>query len=1154
MNSIPPGVTAPWPQLGVDRERFRQPPREFGILPFWFLNGELDPDEMRWQLREFREKGMPGLILHGRYGLETPYIGETYLDRIDLAVAEAAKLDLKTWVYDEMNWPSGTADKRVLKARPDLAQRYIECVTLDVRGPWFACLTGEDSRYLDFERSTPIAAFAIGSDGEIIDLTPNLSFEKVLPWQAPPGNWRMLYIVEKTAEYYIDALDPESTAEFLRIGYEPYEQRANGNLGTQIPGFYTDEPAMHYYMSSQDMPIVPWTKDMFRRFRERNGYDLRTRLPHLFVDLGPESARVRFDFYESLTDFYSDAYYRQIGEWCASRGLVFTGHLLYEEWLRGMIRAEGNAFRHYEHLHVVGVDHLYPVIGERDNPGEHVAIKLASSAAHQNGSERLLCESFGGMFMDATMQRMKWIADWEYVLGVNLLNPHGFHYTLEGPRKRDWPPSMFYQYPWWRHYGDFSEYISRLSYLLTGGRHVAKLAVLWPMTSMFANYTPQARNRFDSRTESDFNVLTDMLLRLHHDFDYLDDAALAGAEVGQGWLRVGDEQHELVVLPPITHLKLAGLERLEEFVAAGGRLLGMVFLPDQAFGPDGLVDVADRVRDLFGVDPRATQRDFAAQDGIEVVERRHEGGGRTAFLRTDKLGRRAPSGRLAELAAGQSALEVGQQHRPPDRDDGAPAASGATLVAEPGSYFESTTHFLVDGDGARTDVTAEVAAERARVSELVAGAIADLIDPDVEIDNEDLFCLHRAKDGRDLYFVVNPTGAPQSARVTVAGAIDPLLWDPSTGTERPIAPSSVTGDRTTFGLELPPVGSVFVLSSPASSWRIVESDVLVEAIEDGRVRARGRGSSGAIVVTRDGTSERLSASAPSPGNPIVLDGDWEFDAVDGNALVIRDLRTTVEREQGLAAYAAVDVDDSDWSAVVPGAWQYQQPAEPDQEYPFAVWYRAQFEAEHLPERLDLLVDGFAGADWKLFVNGAPCIAAPRRSSVDSQMRSVSVAGDVHRGTNVIALRLELTRPTDGLLDLLKLIGDFRLDGGALRAPAADAQPADWTAQGHAFYSGCGVYRTRAVVPALQDGVEIELEADAGDDALEVVVNGTTAGVRLWEPYALDVTDLLVAGENEIELRVSNTPVNLLEGEPRRSGLAGPPRLVPYARFEFPLPS
>ena len=125
----------PWPDLPPEADRFREPPREYGILPFWFLNGELDPDEMRLQLREFRDKGMPGIILHGRYGLETPYLGETYRERIKLAIEEAEKLRLKTWIYDEMNWPSDTADGQVLRERPDLAQRYIECINMTVRGP-----------------------------------------------------------------------------------------------------------------------------------------------------------------------------------------------------------------------------------------------------------------------------------------------------------------------------------------------------------------------------------------------------------------------------------------------------------------------------------------------------------------------------------------------------------------------------------------------------------------------------------------------------------------------------------------------------------------------------------------------------------------------------------------------------------------------------------------------------------------------------------------------------------------------------------------------------------------------------------------------------------------------------------------------------------
>src|SRR5829696_5478205 len=169
----------PWPYVPITTENFRQPPREYGILPFWFLNGELDPDEMRYQLGELRDKGMPGVILHARFGLEMPYIGRKYLDRIQFTVEEAKKLGLQTWIYDEMNWPSGTADKNVLRERPDLAQRYIECVSFTITGPWFMCLTGEDSRYLDFQRSTPVAAFAIGADGRVVDLTRNLSFSKV---------------------------------------------------------------------------------------------------------------------------------------------------------------------------------------------------------------------------------------------------------------------------------------------------------------------------------------------------------------------------------------------------------------------------------------------------------------------------------------------------------------------------------------------------------------------------------------------------------------------------------------------------------------------------------------------------------------------------------------------------------------------------------------------------------------------------------------------------------------------------------------------------------------------------------------------------------------------------------------------------------------
>src|SRR5215212_4507958 len=1133
----------PWPQIPVNPANFNQPPRDYGILPFWFLNGELDLEEMRYQLREFREKGMPGIILHGRYGLETSYIGETYLDRIHFAVEEAHKLGLQTWIYDEMNWPSGTADKRVLQARPDLAQRYVECISVTIRGPWFTYLTGADSRYNDFEKSTPVAAFAVRLDGEkeVIDLTPFLSFRDVIPWEAPAGNWRLLYLVEKIADYYIDAMNPESTTEFLKLGYEPYASVMDGKMSSQMLGSYTDEPAMHYYLTGGDNPVVPWTKDMFRRFQERNGYNLRPRLPDLFFDVRPDSARVRYDFYNTLTDFYSKAFYQQIHEWCQQHNVLFTGHLLYEEGLRRLIRVEGNLFKHYQHMDVVGVDHLYPIIGNRDRPDEHVAMKVGSSAAHQLGSPRLLCESFGGIFMDATMQRMKWIADWEYVLGVNLLNPHGFHYTLEGPRKRDWPPSMFYQYPWWQYYGDFSNYMSRLSHLLSGGKHIAKVAVLWPMNAMFATYTPQAHNALGDRIERDFNTLSDLLLRLHYDYDYLDEDMLASAEQEGNTIHIQDEVYELLVLPPVAHLKLSTLEKLEKFVAQGGRVLGMIFRPHQAFTGTGsvteLVDISDRVHALFGVDPVDTQQNFQKQLDLEVVEQEHSGG-KTAFLRSYALNRQLPTRIQKENDA------LGKTESP--------------FFVIDTQEKEASRYFFAPEGGERLEITDEVNAEREVVADRLGEALGKLIEPDIVIDNREVFYLHRQKDEQDIYFIINPTYAVQKAQVSLPGTVQPVYWDPSTGTERLIAPSRVIENRTRFDLELDAVGSAFILVKPDLGWRVVGTNVNIASVEGSQITGVGATGEGFAVIEKEGQQKRLMAQSEAPAPALTLDGEWEFQPETENALVIGKWLATDETVgTPFTDYIEMDSDTKGWLPMVPGAWSYQLPAEPESEYPIAVWYRISFDADYLPPKLNMIVDGFAGSDWSLYVNGHRATAEPVRSQVDAQMKAVDITPHLRRGENIIALRLVVTNPTDGLLDLLKLTGDFSLvsngDGTyRIQAPRASLQPRSWLDQAFPLFSGRAANRKSFEFPQSFTGQRVFLEPEMQDDVLEVLVNGQSAGVRLWAPYQVEITNWVKPGENRLELRVANTLVNLLERVERPSGLAGAPKLVPYRTFIFDL--
>jgi hypothetical protein len=347
---------------------------------------------------------------------------------------------------------------------------------------------------------------------------------------------------------------------------------------------------------------------------------------------------------------------------------------------------------------------------------------------------------------------------------------------------------------------------------------------------------------------------------------------------------------------------------------------------------------------------------------------------------------------------------------------------------------------------------------------------------------------------------------------------------------------------------------------PAPDLRIVETDLNIESMDGTQLIGYGRSQDAFAVVEKDGRRKRLEIQAEAPVAPLTLAGGWEFQPETENALVIGKWWTIQETlNKSVDAYTKSSDDARSWLPMVPGAWSYQLPAEPETAYPIPVWYRIWFSADYLPPKLSLIVDGFAGSEWSLYVNGEPVSSTPVRSQVDGQMKAVEITPHLRKGDNLMALRLVVTNPTDGLLDLLKLTGDFSLapqGDGTFRITAArkSFQPASWTDQGYPYFSGRAMYRKRFHLPESFAGQRIFLEPEMHDDVLEVMVNGQSAGVRLWEPYQIEITNLLQPGENTLELRVANTLVNLLEKVERPSGLAGAPKLVPYRIFSFDLVS
>jgi len=315
-----------------------------------------------------------------------------------------------------------------------------------------------------------------------------------------------------------------------------------------------------------------------------------------------------------------------------------------------------------------------------------------------------------------------------------------------------------------------------------------------------------------------------------------------------------------------------------------------------------------------------------------------------------------------------------------------------------------------------------------------------------------------------------------------------------------------------------------------------------------------------VVIEQGGRQARLEAEAPPPPPDLALDGEWAFAPQGDNALVIGRWLAATEKPvvDGRGLVAEPPDAALDWVPMAPGAWSYQLPAEPDGPYPIPVWYRMEFAIDSVPPAAALIIDGFAGTEWQLFVNSVHVTAPVTRSALDSQMGTVDITPLLRTGGNRISLRLVVASPTDGLLDRIKLTGDFslRADGAgqwAIAAPRASLRPRSWTEQGYPFYSGLARLVKRFALPEAFAGMRVFLDGGLGDDAAEVLVNGASAGVQLWPGQAIEVTDWLRPGEeNEIELRVANTLANLLNGELRPSGLLTVPRLVAHTQFAFEL--
>ncbi|NOU92549.1 hypothetical protein GC093_04790 [Paenibacillus sp. LMG 31456] len=117
--------------------------------------------------------------------------------------------------------------------------------------------------------------------------------------------------------------------------------------------------------------------------------------------------------------------------------------------------------------------------------------KRVSSVIRQLGKKQAITESFGCSGWNVTFQDLKKIGEWQFVHGIDLMCQHLQGYALKGLRKRDYPPSLFYQQSWWDDYRTFNDYFARLSMLLAEGTRQDDVLLLHPIRTTWVRQCGQ---------------------------------------------------------------------------------------------------------------------------------------------------------------------------------------------------------------------------------------------------------------------------------------------------------------------------------------------------------------------------------------------------------------------------------------------------------------------------------------------------------------------------------------------------------------------------------------------------------------------------------------------------------------------------------------
>ncbi len=502
-------------------------------LYWWWPGSAVDTTNISFNLEELHNAGFGGVTIVPIYGVKgyedrfIPYLSEHWIDMLAYTLARAGSLGMWVDMTSGTGWPFGGPD--VLLEDADMR--------VDLEG---------------------------------INIRTEFSGRKVK--RAAPGG----------EGYALNPYSKTSLKKYLHK-FDPMFQR----LGTRLP-------RAQYHDSFEYSGN--WSPEFISEFEKRRGYAIGPYLEMLSGD-GDTSivARVKSDYRETLAELHLE-YIETWHEWaerngCATRNQAHgaPGNLLDLYAASSIPETEIFGSTKFD---IPGLRRDTLTIA-RDTP-QPLINRMASSAAHISGKNLVAAETGTWVrnHFHTALSQIKPEIDQLFLCGVNHVFYHGNCYS---PREAPWPGWLFYaamqinpRNTLWNDLPVLNQYVTRCQAVLQSGKPDNDILLYWPVYDIWHDTTGMQRqltvHRPEWLNESECGKIADSLVRNGYTFDYISDKFLNKISVIDTLVELSGNAYKVILLPHVTYLPVATLNRIIDLAEKGATVLIQNQLPDDVPG------------------------------------------------------------------------------------------------------------------------------------------------------------------------------------------------------------------------------------------------------------------------------------------------------------------------------------------------------------------------------------------------------------------------------------------------------------------------------------------------------------------------------------------------------------------------------------------